>query len=491
MLGQGAFAADRSGRDDASPALRRALRARDTVRDGGYTVSLAEGTYRLGGTEPVLATIQPGTRLTGGGLEATRLRADPRTRAEFLLSDDTATGQGSAAKVEIYDLTLDGAGNTRLRALLDLGTRGSIQFGTYGRLDNLMARDAPNATAFNLNTNIVAIGELYSLNTRDGIVTADGGSGCVIRGAYPYGFSRYGVRLGGIGDAVLNGEGEAPASDDAVYIYGSRSFIVGFGSHIVAVAKGTTMKRVFVIDTDIVGDWALGPWLFVRNDRSQRFGDFDRPVYRGTAAAIGANTLTDPSKSWELDELKGWAVLITAGPGAGNWGEIAGNTRDTLTLLSRDWSGTGPTPEARPQPGSRYALAPALCRASGGGFASSKVMTLAEAVIRTVYARMQRVGSLLVGASNDAVALRGIVRVERNVAVPALAAGRSVRLVVPAPDVRAGDFVTPAAPGLREAGVWVQAECLDRAVAVFCENRNDSPFAARTVAVSLLVTMPG
>ena len=43
----------------------------------------------------------------------------------------------------------------------------------------------------------------------------------------------------------------------------------------------------------------------------------------------------------------------------------------------------------------------------------------------------------------------------------------------------------------REAGVWVQAECLDRAVALFCENRDDSPFAARTVAVSLLVAMPG
>ena len=491
VLGRGNLAVDSRGRANALPALRRALQARDTPRDGAFTVSIPEGTYFLQGEERVLASIQGGTRLAGGVLEGTRLRADPRGRAQVLLGDDPAEGQGSAAKVEIYNLTLDGAGSPALRALLDLGTGGSVQFGTYGRIDNLMARDAPNATAFNLNANIVAVGELYSMNTRDGIVTADGGSGCVIRGAYPYGFSRYGIRLGGIGDAVLNGEGEAPTSDDAVYLYGSRSFIAGFGSHIVAVGTGTTMKRVFVIDTDVVGDWALGPWLFVRNDRTQRFGDFERPTYRGTAAAVGANTLTDPAQDWELDELKGWAVLITAGKGAGNWSEVAGNTRDTLRILSRDWSTTGPTIETVPASGSRYALAPALCRAKGGGFASSKVMTLAEVVIRSLFSRVVRAGSLLVGASNDAVTLRGIVRLGRQIALPALPPGRPLRISVPAPDVRAGDFVTVSAPALRESGVRIEAESGDRAVLLYCENRGDVLHPAGTAAISLLVTMPG
>jgi hypothetical protein len=492
VLGQSPFAADRNGRGNALAAVRQALGARDTVRERAFSVNVAEGTYRLSGNARVLATIQPGTRLAGGGLEATRLRADPDANAEFLLSDDTQTGaQGSAAKVEVYDLTLDGAGNPRLRALLDLGTGGSIQFGTYGRLDNLLARDAPNATGFNLNTNIVAVGELYTMNTRDGIVTADGGSGCAIRGAYPYGFSRYGVRLGGIGDCVLYGEGEAPTSNDAVYIYGSRSFIVGMGSHILGVAKGTTLKRPFVIDTDYVADWALGPWLFIRNDNSQRYGDFARPTYRGTATAVGANTLTDRTQNWALDELKGWALLVTAGPGAGTWAEVAGNSRNTLRVYGRAWSGTGPAPQLAPSAGSRYALAPALCRASGGGFASSKVMTLPEAMVHALHAHDVRAGSLLVGASNDAARIAGVTRIDREVDLPALAANASARVEVSVPEVAPGHFVTVAAAQLREAGVRIEAECLAERIAVYLDNRSGATFPGRRAALAFLVTIAG
>lgn len=480
-----------SGTDDGA-ALGAALRRYDTAREGSYTVALDEASYRLAGDARTLLTVQSGTRLLGGALEGTRLRVAASATARVVVGDDPADGgEGSAAKTEIYNLTVDGGGNLRLAALFDLGTGGSVPFGTYGRIDNLMGRDAPNATAFSLSANIAVVGDLYSMNTRDGLVTADGGSGCHVRSVYPYGFSRYGVRLGGLGDNVLNGEGEAPTSDDAVYVYGARSFVVGLGSHLLAVAKGTTLKRPFVIDTQMVGDWALGPWQFVRSDRGQRFGDFDRPTYRGRATAIGADTLTDAGQDWELDELKGWAVRITDGAGRDNWAEIAGNSRDTLRLVARSWLGTGPVPEAAPAIGSGYAVAPALCRAQGGGFASSHVLTLAEAVVRSLFARVLRAGSMLVGASNAAVPVTGVLRTGAAVSAATLAPGARIRIVIALAGVRPGDFVTAAATLWREAGLTVQADAASDRLLLYLGNPGPRPLRVPAGEVGLLVTQTG
>jgi hypothetical protein len=479
---------DAAGDDTLS--LDQALRRYDTLREGSYTVALEEASYRLTGSGRALLTVQTGTRLLGGALEGTCFRVMPSATARAALSDDSpGGGEGSAAKTELYNLT--GGGNPRLAAVFDLGTGRSVPFGTYGRIDNLMARDAPNATAFDLSTNIVVVGDLYSMNTRDGLVTADGGSGCNVRSVYPYGFSRYGVRLGGLGDNVLNGEGEAPTSADAVYIYGARSFIVGLGSHLLAVAKGTTLKRPFVIDTQLVGDWVLGPWQFVRNDRSQRYGDFDQPAYSGRATAVGANTLTDIRQDWELDELKGWAIRITSGPGTDNWAEIAGNSRDTLHLVARSWSGTGPVAEAAPSAGSGYAVAPALCRADGGGFASSRVLTLAEAVMRALFARAIRAGSLLVGAANAAVPVTGVLRASATVPRTTLAPGTRSRIAVPGAEVQEGDFVTVSATAWREAGLGVEADAARGQVLLYIENRTTRPLVVPAGEIGLLITQTG
>lgn len=472
---------------NAAELLRAALFRRNTEREGGFSVELEEGDYLLAGGGRSILTIQASTRLMGSALEGTQFRVAPASTAQALLSDDSDRGEGSAAKVEIYNLTLNGGGNTRLAALLDLGTDRSIPFGTYGRLDNLMARDAPAATAYRIGANIAVVGDLYSMNTRDGLVTSDGGSGCHVRGMYPYGFSRYGIYLGGIGDNVLNGEGEAPTSDDAVYVYGSRSFIVGLGSHLVAVAKGTTLKRPFVIDTTMVGDWALGPWMFVRADREQRFGDFGRPIYSGIAATVGENSLTDPEKKWELDELKGWAVRIESGPGRGNWAEVACNSVDTLWLRSRSWISTGPRPEAAPVAGSRYALAPALCTASGGGLASSKVLTLADAVIRALHARTLRAASFLVGSSNDAANVTGISRVRSEILVGPVRAGERVKHRLTLRGAEAGDFVMVTAPALRASGISIEAEAQQGEVVLYLENRTPRPVSAVKAMIGALV----
>jgi len=479
------------GSADDSAAIRAALARHDTINQGAFTVAIEEGGYRLEGSGRALLTLQSGTRLLGGALEGTQLLVAPAADAAAVLSDDSQRAEGSAAKIELYNLTINGRGNPRLTAGFDLGTGRSVPFGTYGRLDNLLVRDAPNATAFNLSVNIVAIGDLYSLNTRDGLVTADGGSGCHVRAVYPYGWSRYGIRLGGIGDNVLNGEGEAPTSDDAVYIYGSRSFIVGLGSHLIAVGAGTTLKRPFVIDTVTVGDWALGPWQFVRSDRTHRFGDFDKPTYRGRASAIGANTLTDTSKNWELDELKGWAIKILAGPGADNWAEIASNTENTITLLSGSWTSTGPVVETTPAVGSTYAVAPALCKAQGGGFASSKVLTLAEAVVRSLFARVLRVGSLRVGPSNAAAEVRGILRADVMLDLGSVDPRVRIRRTVPLAGARPGNFVVVSAADLRAAGLGVEADAQQDQVIVWIENRGAQPVRAGAGKIGLLIVQAG
>jgi len=481
---------DAGGNDTLS--LDNALRRYDTAHEGSYTVVLEEASYRLTGSGRTLLTVQTGTRLLGGALEGTRLCVAPSATARAVLSDDPPNGgEGSAAKTELYNLTIDGGGNPRLAAVFDLGTGRSVPFGTYGRIDNLMARDAPNATAFNLSTNIAVVGDLYSMNTRDGLVTADGGSGCHVRSVYPYGFSRYGVRLGGLGDNVLNGEGEAPTSAEAVYIYGARSFIVGLGSHLLAVAKGTTLKRPFVIDTQLVGDWALGPWQFVRNDRTQRYGDFDQPAYSGRATAVGANTLADSRQDWELDELKGWAIRITSGPGTDNWAEIAGNSRDTLRLVARSWHGTGPTAEAAPSAGSGYSIAPALCRAEGGGFASSRVLTLAEAVVRALFARTIRAGSVLIGSANAAVPVTGVLRASTAVLGTTLPPGTRSSIAVPVVEVREGDFVTVSAAAWREAGLGIEADAVRGQILLYIENRTSRPLIVPAGEIGLLVTQTG
>lgn len=472
-------------------SLRAGLRRYDTARQGSYTVDLEEASYLLTGSGRSLLTVQSGTRLLGGALEGTRLLVSPLATARAALSDDSAEGEGSAAKTEIYNITVDGGGNSRLRALVDLGTGRSIPFGTYGRIDNLMGRDAPEATAFNLFTNIAVVGDLYSMNTRDGLVTADGGSGCHARGVYPYGFSRYGVKLGGLGDNVLNGEGEAPTSADAVYVYGARSFIVGLGSHILSVAKGMTLKRPFVIETQHVGHWALGPWHFVRSDRGQRYGDFDRPTYRGRATAVGDNTLTDSAQKWEIDELKGWAIKITSGPGADNWAEIASNSRDTLRLVSSSWLSTGPTEETAPAVGSGYAIAPALCRAEGGGLASSRVLTLAEAVVRTLFARALRVGSVLIGAANAAVPITGVLRTSISVSAATLAPGARLRIVAPLIGAREGDFVGATASAWREAGIVVDADAAPGHIVLYLYNCGARPLSVPAGEIGLLVTQVG
>jgi hypothetical protein len=487
--GQDVIRAEVAANDAAS--LNDALKRYDTARQGSYTVALNEASYFLTGGGQSLLAVQSGTRLLGGSLEGTRLRVSPAATARAVLSDDGPKGQGSAAKIEIYNLTIDGGGNPRLSALFDLGTGGSIPFGTYGRLDNLMGRDAPQATAFHLFTNIAVIGDLYSMNTRDGLITSDGGSGCHIRSVYPYGFSRYGIRLGGLGDNVLNGEGEAPTSPDAVYIYGARSFIVGLGSHLLSVAKGMTLKRPFVIDTQTVGNWALGPWHFVRAERSQRFGDFDRPTYSGQADAVGANTLTDNGQKWEIDELKGWAIKITSGSGTDNWAEIASNSCDTLRLVASSWLSTGPTAETAPAVGSGYAIAPALCRAGGGGLASSKVMTLAEAVVRMLFARTLRVGSVLVGAANAAVPITGVLRISVSVPGGTIAPQARLRIVAPLAGAREGDFVTAAATAWREVGLTVEADAAPGQVLLYLHNRGIRPLSVPAGKVSLLVTQAG
>lgn len=461
-----------TGTNDA-PAFNAALSHQSTIGVGSFSIDIPHGRYAMSGTGDRILEIQDGTYARGSGaLESIDLRVLDGSTALAVWEDD-----GSGAKIEARNIQTNGRDNTNLTAIWRLGVRG-VQFGTYGYLDNLMARNAPNATAYELDVNIQAMGDLYSISTKDGVVTTDGSIGAHFKGIYPISFTGFGVKFGGIGDAVLHSEFEAPGND-AICAMQSRGGQLGLGATIVSLASGSVVKTVFGYDPAYNAGMRLGPWFLIRagsGATQAQFGDFvTTPAASGTATAVGTATLTDTTKTWKRNQFKGGAIKITSGTGVDTWAEIASNTKDTITITSSSWAGVGTAPII----GSGYALDYA-CKAvssagvpTGAGHMSSHNLTLPDCAIIDASFEKVATNEITVGSSNDAKRLVQHLSVTATLdfaSVAANAVGTSLTVTVRGAAVGDEVVVTPPAAAAAQGVVYNGAVTGADTVTVYPKN---------------------
>lgn len=291
-----------TGTNDAA-AINAALAYQDTGTIDAFAMTIPTGQYAISGSGARILQIQDGTTFDGPAPEQANFRVLASSTALAAIEDEA-----SAAKVDFRNAQIHGGGNTSLTAVVRLGYR-TTQFGTYGYLDNIKVRDAPNATGFDLNVNVVAFGALYSLNTKDGLISKDGGVGLHGRVFYPLGYTRYGVKFGGIGDSMIQAEFEAPGANATSY-FQSRGGALAMGYTIMSLATLTTTKTLFAYDPVFSVGCRIGPVALIRASNTARFGDFASPSLSSTATAVGTRSLTDTTKTWTRNQWKGAALSI-------------------------------------------------------------------------------------------------------------------------------------------------------------------------------------
>lgn len=391
--------------------IQAALDYQDTSVAGSFELLFPDGTYCVSGSGTRILEIQNGTKITGQSLEGTQIKVLSGSTATYLLEDN-----GNAAKIEIYNITFSGNDNTALTVGIRLGVR-SIQFGTYGCLDNVSVRDMPNATAYELDCNIVACGKLYCLSVANGLVSNSGGSGLFVEAFYPTDWSGVGATLA-LADYIGYMEAEAPASDDAIALYFERGGSIF--SFYLAIGAGRQMKTPIKINTDTVSDFSIGKVDVAFADSTAKYGDTSTPDDSGTATSGGANTLTDTSKTWTRNQWKNAAVHITSGTGAGQFRVVLSNNGSVLTTRTI-WS-------VNPDATSVYKLSyfARSVNTGGtfvGGYGVSNTFTGYHPWYRTLTATQTVTNSILIGRSTDAKELFGIMRVAATLDFPSVAAG--------------------------------------------------------------------
>lgn len=504
--------------NDDGPGLRAALAKQNTGTAGSYQLFVPDGQYYVpgagvgGDAGQRLLSVQGATALFGLALEGTFFRSDATSVVSTFIEDS-----GSGAKTEMRNMTFFGSDNPNITTMVRLGVRG-VQFGTYGTVDNLTARNAPNAWAFDFDVNIIAAGDLYSLNTKHGLRAQDGGSGYHGKGFYPISWSAMGLWLGGVGDSVLNTEFEAPDSDDAVCVYQSRPSSVGLGSTMMSIQNYRTVKTPFGYNPTFSRGFRCGPIQFIRGGTFTGYGDITNPAASGTATAVGVNTLTDNTKNWKRDQFKTGGIFIkniftasmsggtldvtavqsgsirvgqvitgagilagqtitgfltgTGGTGtysvsigqtvgsitmtmSPTWAQVAGNTKDTITIVSSSWAGITPI---SPIVGTQYAVdfmakagtadtTTGAFTASGAGHMGSLDLTLPDAAIVNMSNDAHRTNESLVGSSNEAQRMTQRMSKVANLDFPLVAGAGGVQsLTVAFPDAAVGDAVKVTAP---------------------------------------------
>lgn len=347
---------------DVTAAIQTAMESISTSTVGSFELYFPDGTYSITNTGDRILSIPRGIKLRGSSLEGTRFKVASGSTATCVLEDD-----GSAAKTEVNNFTIDVNSNASATCGLRLGKR-TTQFGTYGTIDNLMVRGSSHASfvAYDLDVNIVIAGKLYTLNaTGDALLADDGGSGLNVQAITPLGWTGYGVSMAG-GDVVNFAEFEAPGSDDAIAAKFSRGGTLQ--SWVLSIQSGRTLKTMFQVDPTYVDDFYLGPGKIFREGaatpaNTARWGDTTSPADSGTATSGGGTTLTDTSKTWGIDQWRGGMLHITGGTGSGQALVVISNTRHTITTAN--WT-------TAPDNTSQYKLDYAVKKVGGGGYAFSE-----------------------------------------------------------------------------------------------------------------------
>jgi hypothetical protein len=354
-----------------------------------YSMFMPDGVYKIANV-----TINNRTRLVGGSLEGTRLEA-PSGLTGVWVND-----AGNAAKVEVYNLTLDGNSESGITHGLRLGVD-DIQFGTYGCIDNIMVRDMPLAVGYDFDCNIVVCGKLYSFNTYDGLISRENGSGLHVESFTPYGFIGTGAQLAK-GDSINFMEAEAPAADTAKPLIYKRGGTVW--NYYLSIGPNRQIRTPVEIDTTFVSDWLLGVTTLNYHDSTAKYGDTTNPDDSGTATSGGATTLTDTAKTWTRDQWKGAALHLTGGTGSGQWQRVLSNSKDTLTLEGT-WSGSFPDNTTT------YEMSYFIRNLVGGGFGHSQTLTAYWPWFsRLSVGNQLNTNTLVVGKSNHSIPIQGIMK---------------------------------------------------------------------------------
>lgn len=403
---------DRSSTQDVTTYVQAALNAINTATVGAFELFFPDGTYCVSGTGARILQIQNTAKIIGASLEGTRLKVLSGSTAPVFIEDS-----GNAAKIEINNITFDGNGNTALTAGIRLGKR-SVQFGTWGTIDNVSVRDMPNATAVDVNANIVAVGKVYTLNTTDGLVSSGAGSGFHVETFTPTDFTGSGVSLS-LADSINYVEAEAPDADTAVPIaYERGGFLLNY---YLSIGANRAVRTPVRINPTYVADWMLGPTVISYADATATYGDTVAPDTSGTATSGSPTTLTDTSKSWTRDQWHGAALKIVAGTGAGQFRRIATNSKDTIVPESAFTT----TPDAT----SQYALSYFIRKSADnvtftGGYGHSRSLTAYWPWFYNLSVGNQvSTNALQVGPSNDSTPITGIMRAVASLTFPAVAAG--------------------------------------------------------------------
>lgn len=336
---------------DMTAQIQTALDFQVTGSVGSFQVDLRDGRYPVTNTGTNVLEVQAGTKISGACLEGTILAVDVGSTATSIIKD-----AGNAAKMEIENIAIFGNYNTSATAGIDLGA--TIQFGTYGTLDNIMVRDLPNATAYKLDTNIAACGKLYSMDTQDGLVSHPGGSGLRVEALTPLGFSRYGAKLAE-GDSIGFFEAEAPSSDDAIPLVLERG---GSVDHfILSLQSGRQIKTPVQINDTYVDHYRIGPTVLFGEGT---FGDTTTPAISSTCTGVGTRSLQDTTQTFRVDQFKGGAIWVQIS-GTWTYHRIESNDVNRIYIEGSAW----PT---APSVGNAYKLDYFIKKASGGGYAHSE-----------------------------------------------------------------------------------------------------------------------
>lgn len=359
------FGAKGDGVTDDTARIQAAIDSRDPSTAGSWQLDVPDGTYLISGTGTRILSIQSGLKILGQSLEGTRFKVAAGSTAPYALEDEG--GGAGGAKIELYNLTIDVNNNANVTSGLRLG-RNTIQFGTYGSLDNIMVRGSTRSDfiGFDIDANVVACGRLYVLNaTGSGLISYDAGTGLHIQDFTPLGWTNLGISLAA-GDVVDYAEFEAPGSDDSIAVKFSRGGTLQ--SWVLSIQANRTMKTAMQIDPTYVSDFWLGPGKIVRagvlnSANTARWGDTTSPAASGTATSGAANYVEDTSKTWTIDQFKGGMIFITGGTGSGQALPIVSNTKNRVV------TGTWTTP---PDNTSQYKIDYFLKKVGGGGYAASE-----------------------------------------------------------------------------------------------------------------------
>jgi hypothetical protein len=463
-------------------AIQGALNAVDTDTEGAFSVYVPDGLYWVTGAGARILEIQDQTKFYGNALERALIVADDATTAPIFIQDD-----GSAVKIEIYNITFYGNDNANITSGVNLGNRGTV-FGTYGSIDNVMVRNLPNGAGYKLKCNIVACGRLYTIDCQDGVLSQPGSVGFHAETVNVIGYSGIGVQSYDE-DYIGWLECEGPASDGAISweLKGNAAA----GGFINSIGLGIRQKTVVRVDPALVNNFSIAALNKLRatnaadHTQDARWGNYTTPYDTGVLTAVGAATATIAGKNWEPDSLIGGAVWVTAGTGSNNngtWAIIASNTKDTITVLG-SWASWTVGPYVAPVIGSTIAIDGFITRLGGGvpwgaargiatdsissktgSFNAATVNTLANTTLngKTVIADT----SLKVGSLAASATFTNILRATASIDIPNIAAGGTQTVTFAMAGAQAGTPVFIGLPNGLNAGIsldkaWLTADTVN------------------------------